>query len=469
MPYRLNAKIEATVQVPGGEYTIRTPLGGTGPGSALSTGSISIPAGTLSGASFGVPLGDVDSPSVVTLRNGNQDLNVRLNGAANPLRMGAAGVLLLSQEGSAELSSISVSTVTAQTAGGEVTFVIAGETEAVPATAMLVADTTFTLARAMVESYSTEQLGMPTMMGPAERYVSLRATQAGTAHGLCVLDDGTLIVATAESAGDPSNYYESWWVIPPNITNGAQSDQVIRVLSGDVFGLINGARGVAQFDDGTILLIGQSLVALCTLEQLIANDFLSDPVTTWNVGFTIAYDCLIVPGEGHKVWLNDVAGVRYFDFGSQPNGGTITASKRASGSNWSVFGGFIAWSAEFGIYKVREMSTFVDLAYFGPDVLAALTDTPSNPAPTRVTTSPNLPQDNYAAGISFFAIDVDVDGNAWVGGYRFDSNGYTNAIKFSAAQLAAGGAQTPVATIFRPSGPSFGMVRMAPGYGLVRR
>lgn len=332
--------------------------------------------------------------------------------------------------------------------------------------ALWFANVTFPISSATCDAYSLAEASAGTTTGRATRSFALPTSVGGTPHGLSVRSDAILLT-TSEQAGAPNpvNFYESVFVISPSASGNLTEGDVTRVLSGELFGGTQSMRAVGTFDDGSIVLAsGTGFITHVTLAQLLENDW-SELPPIWNANRSLGFDCVTVPNS-HRVWLRNLDDLLLYDLDSPT--GAILPIKNAKGSNFGVFGGFMAMSAEGGLHVVRELANSMDVAYFAPALLNALTPTQSNPAPTRVMTSPEFPP-NYDDGVSIYAIDTDAAGGAWIGEYRWDSTGEVRALHFSVDALDEGGSQMPDRIITRPSGPFFSICRHAPGYGLYQR
>jgi hypothetical protein len=332
--------------------------------------------------------------------------------------------------------------------------------------ALYFANVTFPISSATCDAYSITESTAAATSGRAERTFALPASVGGTPHGLSVRSDAILLT-TSEQAGAPNpiNFYESVFVLSTSASGNLAEGDVTRVLSGELFGGTQSMRAVGTFDDGSIVLAsGTGFITHVTLAQLIENDW-SELPPIWNANRSLGFDCVTVPNS-HRVWMRNLNDLLLYDLDSTT--GNILPIKVAQGSNLGVFGGFMAMSAEQGLHIVREHNNSMDCAYFSPALLGALTSTTSNPAPTRVLTSPEFPP-NFDDGVSIYAIDTDASGGAWISEYRWDSTGEVRALHFSPEAMSEGGSQMPDRIITRPSGPFFSICRHAPGYGLFQR
>jgi hypothetical protein len=483
--YRLKASIDATRQVPGGEYTVRTPLGGTGPAAALSAGVIGFAAGALSGASFGVPFGEVESPRCLLLKNGDQALDVRLNGATDPVRLSAGGLMLLLQDEAAStepLSAASVSLVTAQTEAGGLTFVIAsGAEEIEPPYLVFVDSSPFVSGQASpngnaaeIWKYRESQL-VDGYSGPPSEIVRLpHPSFAGRGHGLCLPSSGGEFIVTSETDSE-GNGGEVALFVPPGVTGALAPGSIPRRICSEIFAGTSsatmGLRDVIELGDGTFLVgttggTSPTRFANCTIEQLRAGDLEGLPLYEMPLRLD-SYDHVTVPGT-RRVWFNGDDQIALVDFSGSP--GVATLLKIASGSNIGrpvneFWYGFLALAPDGYLWKQR--GAVPDLAGWSPATLEALTTTATNPAPDIVITSTSftsLPSNESMIS----CLDFDKYGNLWAA--TNTSNRYqtlnvaesAHLFKFTAAQVAAGGSQVPAATITLPNWTQPWNMRCAP-------
>jgi hypothetical protein len=327
--------------------------------------------------------------------------------------------------------------------------------------ALWTANVTFPISAATCDAYLVAQASEPALEGRGARTFALPASIGGTPHGLSVRSDAILLT-TSEEGGAVGNFTESVFVVAPDASGNLAEQDITRVLSGELFGVVDGMRAVGTFDDGSVVLTtGGGRITRVSLEQLIANDWSTLP-PIWNANRNLGFDCITVPNS-HRVWLRNLDDLQLFDLDAPT--GNIVPIKYAKGSNFGVFGGFMAMNAEGGIHVVRELSNSMDLAYWSPALLNALTPSQTNPAPTRILTSPEFPP-NYDGGVSIYAVDIDAAGGAWIGEYRWDSSGEVRCLHFSPEAMALGGSQMPDRIITRPSGPFFSILRHAPGFGM---
>jgi hypothetical protein len=330
--------------------------------------------------------------------------------------------------------------------------------------ALWTSNVTFPISAATCDAYSVAQASDDALEGRGARTFALPTSIGGTPHGLSVRSD-TILLTTSEEAGAVGNFTESVFVIQPDASGNLAELDVTRVLSGELFGVVDGMRAVGTFDDGSIVLAtGGGRITRVSLAQLIENDWSTLP-PIWSANRNLGFDCITVPNS-HRVWLRNLDDLQLFDLDAAP--GNIVPIKYAKGSNFGVFGGFMAMDANAGIHIVRELANSMDVAYFSAGTLNALTPSQTNPAPTRILTSPEFPP-NYDDGVSIYAIDIDALGGAWIGEYRWDSTGEVRCLHFSPEAMAAGGSQMPDRIITRPTGPFFSILRHAPGFGLYQR
>lgn len=495
MPYSLNAKLEANVSVPGGEYTTRTPLQGTGPGRALSCGTVGFAAGAASGASYGVNLGEVESPGLVVLRNGRQAVNVRINGASNPLRLGANSVLTIAGDAATAdaISSLSVQLVSAQTEAGDLTFLISGDgAPGIPEELYFLSNSLYAapaLNTAAVVAYSQTQLEQSYSGNPANMVQLGRTSVTGggdRGHGLSIFRNNAKLVATTERVGDPNNNTEAFYVILPGLLGELGSTQVRRILAETVFSSsppvgAQGARFVTQFPDGTVLL-GCGNFVRPTAEELL--DFASDMSVYqsrrwWTDGAhgelldNSAFDCVVDPRFPDCVWFEGSDRTWRLDF-SDPYG-LINSDRMLQGSNvgdpndggWP---GGLDFGPDNYLWKCRSHTS--DLVAFSPAQQDAAPNaaggTNGNPTPARNLTSTAFSVLN-TANEGLYRVTFDRNGGAWVSSTKWSGTSSVGATAyawhFSATAMAAGGAQTPDRVITNLMYKPISM-RFAGGFGL---
>jgi hypothetical protein len=471
--YRLKASIDATRQVPGGEYTVRTPLSATGPGAALSTGVVGIPAGTLSGASFGVPLGDVASPELMLLQNGEQDLNVRLNGASSPLRVGPGGVLMINQESGGDeqqVSSVSVSTVAAQTSASSLVFVISGGPRAQ------------TVDLSDVALWVIDNSGLGTVPGFACRVIGYSDSQYRTnysgepfvvldfpgdiGHGIALSPSGHIVVAPGWNVNTeqqglytlPSNYK-----IPRRYQFGLSDvtrfnlDIYSPVTSGfepRMAGFVSqdGAHWLtgttSGFDYFNISALGNGVVT--TQARIPNGGAFTDVSGIWDMDYDSAHNLW---------WVNDhiagnaQGGVRMITRSRYESGEPTLLNFDVvfSGANFSRANG-MAFDAVGGLHVSQWNPPRV--AYYSPAQLASGSSSPTDPTPTSVLTWPAPLNDSTS-------VIIDAQGEM----FRSD---WTNRVvqRFTASQVAAGGVQVPASTITVPSSVRPAFIRLRSDLGM---
>lgn len=458
MAYRLKASIDATRQVPGGEYTVKTPLAATGPGAALSSGVVGIPAGTLSGASFGVPLGDVASPELLLLQNGEQDLNVRLNGASSPLRVGPGGVLMINQEprgDEQQVSSVSVSTVTTQAQAGSLTFIISGgprpQMVDLSNVALWTVHDNLSLGpqgyRCQVIGYTDEQIASDYSGAP---YVTM-VFPGDVGHGVGVSPAGYLIVA---AGWDVNSLQQGLYSLP--INSRVPSFHRFELSEITRFNLqcfhptnTNGEPRMAGFPvsdtrwltmNSWIVEYDSSVFASGIGLQTASNQVLTSVNTDGGNNWDCDYD-----SSGNLWWCNMLAagntqaGIRMMNRARVAAGetGVVSFNKAFQGSNYGQIDG-LAFDDVGGLYYSQWDP--VRVAYLNAAVIAAGSGTPSNPAPTRTMTWPGPLDDSSSIVLTK---QVDMWHSDWQNG---------KLRKFSRAQIEAGGLQTPLVTISTPPG-----------------
>jgi hypothetical protein len=314
-----------------------------------------------------------------------------------------------------------------------------------------------------VFGYTAEQISTSYSGDPA---VDLDTTGIGTSvghgQGLSVLDDGTLVFSTSEGDGDDSGG-ESWWVVDQPARKSLLTASDVRRIRCDSFTDSNahtGARGVLQLPDGSVALSREFFVQVQRASLKGVPGHSASPVsvvspahTGWDVHFDPSGD-LVWSAAGDSIWA-----VSYADVVS--DSGTATIVKELAGSNVSGSSdtdagiGGIAFDASGGLWAFD--SDAQTLKYWNAAAIAALTDSPSNTAPTRTLTS--------ASFVEGWSVVLGRGGDAWV--VLCDDPG--KLLHFTAAQLATGGSQIPdrTLTIPYPGYPVY--ARFAFGHGVYLR
>lgn len=344
------------------------------------------------------------------------------------------------------------------------------------------------LDSAAVHVYSAEQ-GAANYAGAPKRVFQLARTDVSgggdRGHALSVCPDGTLIISTTERVGDPDNSTEAFYIVPPGLSGELTESQVRRITSAEIFGADigggHGARFVAQFGDGTVLL-GRSYFVRVPRSVLL--DFDSDlsgyPATRWQVtgahGESINYDCVVDPRNPNYVWIEGNDQTWCADFSGAP--GVRNAVRMFRGSNVgdgpngdAGWPGHIDFGPDNYLWKVRSFRS--DLVAFSPaqqDAAPDAIDLPNgNPTPARVLQSPVFETiDTDVEGL--YGIVFDALGRCTVSTFRWSLGAPaqtmpSRAWRFSAAAMAEGGTQMPewelTNLMHAPAS-----VRHAPGRGL---
>lgn len=286
-----------------------------------------------------------------------------------------------------------------------------------------------------VVGYTEQQIASSYSGDPAVKLDLADITNVGVGHGLCVFTDGTLVVAASESTGQPQTE-ESWVVIPANLTWRSRTfttGDLRRITCGDFDGTRGdtGARLAVQVPDGNVVL-GRDYYVYLTQAQLRGDSVvgapISEPASAGQVlGWGIHSDATGVwQSGGNTIWHETHADIRA--------GGTLTIDKIAKGSNLTAGSlGDLAFDLSGGCWVVDDSANA--LRYFDAATIGALTGSQSNPAATRSLTCSSFGD--------AFGITIDTSGGMWVSDYVLAGKLHY----FTAAQLLAGGAQTPTRTI----------------------
>lgn len=116
---------------PGGDAAINLPLAAGATYGAQSSGSVDVPSGSASGATFAISLGAVASPVGFVIKNrGGTAVNVSLNSAAAPFRVSHNGVVAQMNNAAPAanpLTAVTVILVATQTSLGAVDYLIFGD------------------------------------------------------------------------------------------------------------------------------------------------------------------------------------------------------------------------------------------------------------------------------------------------------------------------------------------------------
>ncbi len=116
---------------PGGDAAINLPLAAGATYGAQSSGSIDVPSGSASGATFSISLGAVSSPVAFVVKNrAGTAVNLAINSASSPFRMSNNGVMANANNAAPAanpLTALTVILVATQTAAGQVDYLIFGD------------------------------------------------------------------------------------------------------------------------------------------------------------------------------------------------------------------------------------------------------------------------------------------------------------------------------------------------------
>lgn len=284
--------------------------------------------------------------------------------------------------------------------------------------------------------------------------------ESGVGHGLSVLGDGLVIVSTSEGESDPDNGGESWYVIADPVGQFLQSPlvrvpPVIRVRADSIAGFspgFYGARTVCVAPDGRAVLARDQKALVEVAALLGVPDYRTAAIVTNSQGVN-GWDCAFDSEE--NFWLANGSTINAITLANLEAGGAATVVKSLSGTNISTGGseegiGGIAFDLSGGLWAFDSASQ--SLKYWDASVMAGLTGTPSNAAPTRVLTSSAITEG--------WSCVLGVEEDCWI--VEYSSPGRLH--HFTAAQLAAGGDQAPDRTIVTPTSYLI-TARFAPGFG----
>jgi hypothetical protein len=263
--------------------------------------------------------------------------------------------------------------------------------------------------------------------GAPAKVIRLWPLHAGRGHGFAVLRSGHFLISTSEQFIDGNNGGESWLLIDPDANGDLTAEQTRRFRCDRLFfGTPNqttGARDVAQFSDGTILVGSKRRWLKVTLEQLLADEV--DGLPTWFInapngegpnGQMTTYDLAVIPGT-HTAVINADNRFLVLDFDVAP--GLIADGDRkiAHGTNIGVWGAYgpLAVTAE-GVWKSRPRTP--DFVLWDWDTVNALPSEINlpggNPLPTRIVTSPTINAMNLAQESMYAGFDFDDQHRMWV-------------------------------------------------------
>lgn len=307
------------------------------------------------------------------------------------------------------------------------------------------------------EHIATSYAGAPDVV------INLDELGVGVGHGHAILADGSHVIATSEDDG--GNLNESFFWVPGELVRSSRAltyPPLIRMRCGEIVDAAahTGARWVVQLGTGEVVMGREYYALLATQGQARGQpDFRAAVVTTTAPG-VLSSDAA-VDGE-QRVWTGAGNRVQGVPRSALLAGGAQAADKVMQGSNVSASADPNTGAGSFGFDATGAFwlldSNSNEIKIWDAAAVAALTGVASNPAPTRMLTSPALVGDLWGAA-------MDVDGGLWVADYK-ETGG--SAYHFSAAQYAAGGSQVPDRQL---SGlPPYALtIRFSPGYGLFLR
>lgn len=343
-----------------------------------------------------------------------------------------------------------------------------------------------TLDAAAVHTYSVGQLSADYVGDPANIYQLARTSENGhgeRGHILSLCDNGWQIISTSERDEISSNAGESFYIVPPGMSGELLASQVRRITSLQAFGDISeghhGARFVAPFPDDTVLL-GRSYFIRVPLAVLL--DFNSDlsvyHASKWLLdgsnGEAIRFDCAPDPRNPNSVWFDGNGKCWRATFTG--GGGALNSDRMFAGSNVgdgpdsdSGWPGGIAFGPDNYVWTCRSFRN--DAVAFSPEqqdvAPPAVGGTNGNPTPARTLTSTVFTAINTDVE-GLYRIDFDRQGGAWISSIRWDDTQASKAWHFSAAAMAAGGAQMPDVTLTNLMHHPFSL-RIAPQLRLYAR
>lgn len=299
--------------------------------------------------------------------------------------------------------------------------------------------------------YTAAQLTAPTYSAAPAFTLQLTGVSAHI-RGACVLRDGPIVFGLAET--------KTWYTLPrrklvgPRLVDSASSPSALLPAPGDATAF---AVRPVQMPNSDVVFVSEN------------NGGSEVRLRRTKVGAPNGPQALITVADGGvcfdtqadaagNLWLVEYSTdtLRRLSAASIAGAGSATVDKIATGTNFAdCFG--MAIDATGGIWTASYDGA--ELRYHDATAIGALNGTPSNPAATRTLTSAAFGGPN--------GIALDRVGGAWVALYDAEQ-----VVYFTAAQLAAGGAQTPGKVIslpvpaggFGPGGIAFGL-----GYGLGNR
>jgi hypothetical protein len=342
------------------------------------------------------------------------------------------------------------------------------------------------LNSAAVHSYSAEQLASNYGGTPANIYQLARTSENGygeRGHLLSITDDGWQILAVSEPAEVSSNAGESFYLVPPGMSGEPSAQQIRRITSLQAFGAVpegeHGARFVAPFPDGTVLL-GRTHFIRVPLSVLLdlTSDLSVYHSSKWRFagtnGEAIRFDCATDPRSPNSVWFDGNGKMWRGTFTGA--GGVLNSDRMLAGSNVgdgpdadSGWPGGIAFGPDYYVWTCRSFRN--DVVAFSPQqqdaAPAAVGGLNGNPTPARTLTSAVFSAINTNVE-GLYRIDFDRQGGAWISSIRWADTQPSKAWHFSAAAMAQGGAQTPDVTLTNLMHHPFSL-RIAPQFRLYAR
>lgn len=116
---------------PGGDSAINLPLAAGATYGAQSSGSIDVPSGSASGATFAISLGSVTNPVAFVVKNrAGTAVNLAINSASSPFRVSNNGIVAKADNAvpaGNPLTGLTVILVATQTSLGAVDYLIFGD------------------------------------------------------------------------------------------------------------------------------------------------------------------------------------------------------------------------------------------------------------------------------------------------------------------------------------------------------
>jgi hypothetical protein len=346
-------------------------------------------------------------------------------------------------------------------------------------------------------TYSLEQASQYGYDGPPARTLHVPGGYAGRGHGFTILASGHIIVATSETATDPDNGGESWFLIPPGVSGSVSQAVCPKIRCDELFAgtahETQGARHAFQFSDGSVVLGTNGCWKQFTLAQLLnlgSVDYSDLPFWTYNGNGAISgighFDVVPVPGT-RKLIVGGHDRFWQIDLGLPPGVIDGTVVPGGDGLDWIAlgvnigrpvvedWGGAIARDTVGGEWK--QQGSLERIAYWDPSVIASLpklgNQPGANPAPTRTMTADVITALDPNVQGMYLGLDIDIEGGLWNMTEIWDPGASPTAramvMRFSPASCAAGGVQVPDRLLYLPALERGLTLRLAPTFRLQPR